>query len=356
MSLKKSKRPSNKAGLEAGTLFYVGDKQFNDVKITIFNYNQHHIAEFTAQNIDQCTFDHTEPMIKWINVDGVHKTEIISALGSQYALHPLLQEDIINTEQRPKFDDFDTHLYVVLKMLNYNQQTQTVEYEQVSLILGNNFVISFQEDKAGDIWEEIRNRLRNPNSKSRKSGADYLLYSLLDAIVDHYFIIIEKIGDQIEEIEEKIMYHANNELLKQIYKLRRELIFLRKSIWPLREVLSRLDKSESTLISPPIAIFFRDTYDHTIQIIDTIEVYREILSGVLEVYLSNISLKMNGVMKVLTVISTIFMPLTFIAGVYGMNFDMMPELHWKYGYIFVWAIMCAVVAAMIYYFRKKGWF
>lgn len=356
MPQNKSKRTSSKAGLEAGTLFYIGKKQFNDVKITIFNYNQHHISEFTANNFDQCRFNPNEPMIKWINVDGVHKPEIIGALGDQYSLHPLLQEDITNTEQRPKFDDFDTHLYVVLKMLNYNDTTRLVEYEQVSLVMGNNYVISFQEDKEGDIWEDIRNRLRNPISKSRKLGADFLLYSLLDAIVDHYFIIIEKVGDEIEEMEERVMYQASNDMLKRIYKLRRELIFLRKSIWPLREVLSRLDKSESNLISPTTAIFFRDTYDHTIQIIDTIEVYRDVLSGMLEVYLSNISLKMNGVMKVLTVISTIFMPLTFIAGVYGMNFDMMPELHWKYGYIFVWLMMCGVVASMIIFFKRKGWF
>ena len=275
-------------------------------------------------------------------------------LGKEFGLHPLVLEDVLNTGQRPKFEDFEKHFFVVLKMLSYNEELQAVENEQVSLIVGENFVISFQE-RVGDVFEQIRERIRNAKGRIRKAGADYLAYALIDAIVDSYFAILERISEKIESMEEALVGDPSEKTLHQIHSMKREMISLRKSIWPLREVVSGLQRSESSIIQETTGIYLRDVYDHTIQIIDTIESLRDMVSGMLDIYLSSISNKMNAVMKVLTIIATVFIPLTFVAGIYGMNFELMPELKWKYGYAAVWCVMLIMAAIMFGYFRRKRW-
>jgi magnesium transporter len=269
-------------------------------------------------------------------------------------LHPLLLEDIVNTKQRPKLEDYGGYFFIVLKMLHYHEEENRLEVEQASFIVGPNYVISFQE-KVGDFFEGVRDRLRSAKGRLRKCGTDYLFYALIDAIVDSYFIILEKLGEKIEALEERLLESAEPESLQTIHALKREMIRLRKSVWPLREVISSLRKGESKLVKKSTEVFFRDVYDHTIQVVDTIESYRDLISGMHDLYLSNVSNKMNEIMKVLTIIATIFIPLTFIAGIYGMNFEYIPELKFHWGYFVVWIIMIIIGAGMAVFFRKKKW-
>jgi magnesium transporter len=287
-------------------------------------------------------------------VDGLHQVEILEKLGECYGLHPLVLEDILNTDQRPKTEDYGEYIYIVLKMLDYNDKSNEIEPEQMSLILGPNFVFSFQE-REGDTFNPIRERIRNNKGRIRKMGADYLAYTLLDSIVDNYFIILEKLGEKIEFLEEKLVTRPTPETLQVIHYLKREMISFRKAVWPLREVVSGLERGEASLIKEATRIYLRDVYDHTIQTIDTIETYRDMVSGMLDIYLSSVSNRLNSVMKVLTIIATIFMPLTFLAGVYGMNFKYMPELEWRWGYPVTWLIMAGIGISMLIYFRKKRW-
>jgi magnesium transporter len=263
-------------------------------------------------------------------------------------------EDIINREQRPKIDDLENYLFLVLKMLQYDEKEQKIKFEQVSLILGSTYVISFQE-REGDVFNIIRKRIKEGKGRIRKMDSDYLAYSLIDAIVDNYFSILEKIGERIEDIEGEVITNPSPETLQSIYSLKRDLIFLRKSVWPLREVITKMERGEIKLITKPTELFLRDVYEHTIQVIDTIESFRDMISGLLDIYLSSISNKMNEVMKVLTIIATIFIPLTFIAGIYGMNFQNMPELGWHWGYFIVLCVMLVIGITMIIYFKRKNW-
>jgi magnesium transporter len=263
-------------------------------------------------------------------------------------------EDILNTDQRPKMEDYGEYLYIVLRMLNYNDKSSEIESEQISLVLGPNFVFSFQE-REGDTFNPIRDRIRNSKGRIRKMGADHLAYTLLDSIIDNYFIILEKLGEKIEFLEEEVITRPTPETLQTVHHLKREMIFLRKGVWPLREVISGLERGESSLIKESTRIYLRDVYDHTIQTIDTIETYRDMVSGMLDIYLSSISNRLNAVMKVLTIIATIFMPLTFLAGIYGMNFKYMPELEWRWGYPAVWFAVVLISVSMLIYFRKKRW-
>ncbi|MBI5640616.1 MAG: magnesium/cobalt transporter CorA, partial [Nitrospirae bacterium] len=255
----------------------------------------------------------------------------------------------------PKMEDYSDYLYIVLKMLYYDDKVKRIITEQISLICGPNFVISFQEGLEGDVFSAVRDRIRNNKGRIRKMGADYLVYSLLDAVVDNYFMILEKLGEDIEDLEEKLITKPTSETLHEIHYLKREMIFLRKAVWPLREVISGLERGESALIHESTRVYLRDVYDHTIQVIDTIETFRDMVSGMLDIYLSSISNRLNAVMKVLTIIATIFMPLTFIAGVYGMNFRHMPELDWQYGYPLIWLVMITIGISMLIFFRKKDW-
>jgi len=357
---KRTKKRLKKSGLPPGTLVYVGEQKVETVKISYLDYDEQNFQEKQVSNIEECFPFKTTPTVTWINIDGLHDVEIIERLGRQFELHPLILEDVLHAEQRPKYEDFDKYIFIVLRMLQYNEQIHDIESEQVSLILGTNFVISFQE-RVGDVFEPIRERLRNAKGRIRKMGSDYLAYALLDAMVDSYFAILEKIGERIESMEEQLVANPTEKTLHQIHTMKREMISLRKSIWPLREVISGVQRSESSLISETTGLYLRDVYDHTIQVIDTVESFRDMVSGMLDIYLSSISNKMNEVMKVLTIIATIFIPLTFIAGIYGMNFNPekspwnMPELNWYWGYPAVWLVMAVVLVIMLIYFRRKKW-
>ena len=348
------KKRSRKAGLPPGTLIHIGERKTEEVKITIMDYDETQLQEKEAKTFDECFPYKNRPTVTWINVDGIHQVETLEKLGECFGVHPLTLEDILNTDQRPKMEDFGDYMYIVLKMFTRNAQNDEIVTEQISLILGENFVLSFQEN-VGDVFDPVRARIRSDKGRLRKMAADYLLYSLLDAIVDNYFIILENFGDQIEFIEERLIVNPAQETLNIIHKLKREMLFLRKSVWPLREVISGMERGESPLIKGTTKIYLRDVYDHNIQIIDTIETLREMLSGMLDIYLTSISNRLNAVMKVLTIIATIFMPLTFLAGIYGMNFKYMPELEWKWGYFLILFVMFGIGISMLFYFKKKKW-
>ena len=348
------KKRSKKAGLPPGTLIHIGEKKTEEVKITIMDYDEIQLQEKEAKTFNECFPYKGRPTVTWINVDGIHQIETLEKLGECFELHPLTLEDVLNTDQRPKMEDFGDYMYIVLKMFSYNDKNNEILIEQVSFILGSNFVLSFQEN-VGDVFDPIRERIRSGKGRIRKMGADYLLYSMLDAIVDNYFIILEKIGEQIEFIEERLIINPASKTLNIIHKLKRDMLFLRRSVWPLREVISGMERGEFSLIKGTTKIYLRDVYDHNIQIIDTIETLREMLSGMLDIYLTSISNRLNAVMKVLTIIATIFMPLTFLAGIYGMNFKYMPELEWKWGYFLILLVMFAIGILMLFYFKKKKW-
>ncbi len=349
-----TKRLSKKAGLPPGTPVYVGKKKDEQVKVTCIDYDGDHFEEKEVKTIDECFPLKDKPAATWINIDGVHKLDNIEKIGKQFKIHPLVLEDIMHTEQRPKMEDFEDYLFIVLKMFQYDEKENETKTEQVSIILSSNYIISFQEDE-GDVFDLIRERIRTDRGRIRKMGVDYLAYSLIDAIVDNYFMVLEKIGERIEDIEDDMIKNPTPEVLHTIHSVKRELIFLRKSVWPLREVISRLERWESPLINKSIDIYLRDVYDHTIQVIDALETFRDMLSGMLDIYLTSVSNRMNEVMKVLTIIATIFIPLTLVAGIYGMNFKYMPELEAPWGYPMVYAIMLAISAVMLVYFRRKRW-
>jgi magnesium transporter len=343
-----------KAGAPPGTLIHIGEEKVEKVSIEVIDYDEENLKEKEIENIKDIIPLKEKPTVTWININGIHDVEIIKKIGDIFKLHPLLMEDIMNTGQRPKMQNFEDYIFVVLKMLHYNDKEGKVIVEQVSLILGQNYVISFQEVE-GDVFETIRDRLRNAKGRIRKKGADYLLYALIDAIVDNYFIILENFGERIEDIEEELISESKVETLHAIQRIKREMIYLRKSVWPLREVVNSLEREESTMIEKSTDIFLRDVYDHTIQVIDSIESYRDVVSGMLDLYLSSISNKMNEVMKILTIFAAIFIPLTFIAGIYGMNFNFMPELNWRWGYFGIIIFMLSVGITMLVYFKRKKW-
>jgi magnesium transporter len=348
------RKRSEKAGLPPGTLVHIGERKAEKVKIRILDYDEAQFEEKEAKNIEESFPFKDKPTVTWINIDGLHEVEIIEKLGSHFGLHPLLLEDILNTDQRPKMEDYGDYIFVVLKMIYPGEKKDEIEAEQVSLIFGSNFVISFQEHE-GDVFNPIRDRIRNNKGRIRKAGADYLTYTLLDAIVDNYFLILENAGEKIEDTEQQLATNPSPETLQYVREMKNEMIFLRKSIWPLRELINGLERSESALIHESTGAYLRDVYDHTIQIIDTIESYRDMISGMVDLYLSSISNKMNEVMKVLTIFASIFIPLTFIAGIYGMNFEFMPELAWHWGYFALLGFMLLIGLSLVLYFRRKKW-
>ncbi|MBI3591095.1 MAG: magnesium/cobalt transporter CorA [Candidatus Melainabacteria bacterium] len=349
------KKRSRKAGLPPGTLIHIGEKKTEKTKITLFDYDELHIDEKEVKNIEECLSFKDKPTVTWINVEGIHEVEVLEKLGNYFGIHPLALEDIVNTDQRPKIDDFENNIFIVLKMLSYNEKSREIITEQISLILGSNFVISFQEGIEGDVFNPIRDRIRANKGRIRKAGSDYLTYRLLDAVVDNYFVILEKLGEKIELLQEELIKNLTPEILHKIHDLKREMIFLRKTVWPLREVISGLQKIESSLVEDTTKIYLRDIYDHTIQVMDSIETFREMISSMIEIYLSNLNNRINSVMKVLTIIATIFMPPTFIVGIYGMNFKYMPELDWKWAYPVVLLIMLIIAVSMLIVFKKKKW-
>jgi magnesium Mg(2+) and cobalt Co(2+) transport protein (corA) len=351
---KSNKNISKKAGLPPGSLIHIGNKKTEQVKITIIDYDKTCYNESFPNNIEECfTFKETES-VSWINIDGLHDTKIIKAIGDHFDLHHLVQEDILNTSHRPKIEEFDDFIFLTLKMHGIGKDKKSIITEQVSFVLGKNWVISFQE-KQGDIFDNLRIRLRDNVGTIRKHEADYLLYRLIDTIVDNYFFVTENLSEQIEVLEEKVLKVPDQQSLHDIQTLKKLLIKYRKSTIPLREAILILQKGDMSLIKNETSRYFRDVYEHIIHVNDSIDTQRDMLVNIMDLYHSGISNNMNQVMKVLTIIATIFIPLTFIAGIYGMNFDYMPELHWKYGYFGVWGLMIIVFILMVFYFRKKKW-
>jgi len=345
---------SKKAGLPPGTLVHTGEKKAGEVNISVIEYDEANFQKRELKTIEECFLLKDRPAVTWVDVEGIHQIDNIQKLGDCYNFHPLVLEDILNTDQRPKIEDHETYLYIVLKMLHYEEKAEVV-MEQVSLILGTNFVFSFREGMGKNVFHSVRERIINSKGRIRKMGADYLLYTLIDTIVDNYFVILEKMGENIERLEEELIKDPTKQTLHRIHQLKREMIFLTRAVWPLREVINVMERGESPLIKDSTRIYLRDIYDHTIRVIDSIETFRDLLSGMLDIYLSSISNRMNEIMKFLTIVGTIFIPLTFVVGIYGMNFEYLPELKWHFGYFAVLGFMAVVGISMLVYFKRKKW-
>jgi len=347
-------------GTAPGTIEHTGERHMDEIAIKVQDYDEEQLQEVSIDKIHKVQPYLDNPSRTWIKVSGLHDVEKLKSIWSFFDLHPLIQEDIVNTTQRPKVESYENCLFFVLRMLNYTEE-EGLHSEQISLVLGKNYVISFQETDR-DYFKPIYERLAIENSRIRKFGPDYLTYTLIDTIVDYYFGVIEHVADEVEKLEEELLQDPDNELLQRIHKVRREIIFFRKSVWPLRDAINSAIRDESKFISSNTKIFLRDVYDHMIQVIDNIENYRDMVLGLHDMYMSHVSNRMNEVMKVLTIIATIFIPLTFIAGIYGMNFDPasspynMPELSWYWGYPASLGLMGIIAIVMIIYFRRKGWF
>jgi magnesium transporter len=348
------KKRSKKIGLAPGSMVHVGEKKLERVIITLIDYDQQNFQKHELEKIEEVLPYKDTTSVTWINFYGLHETDILERVGDYFNIHPLVLEDILNTDQRPKVEIFDNYLFFVLKMISFDDKNNELNIEQLSLVMGENFVLTFQE-RVGDYFNSLRDRIKNNKGRIRKSGVDFLTYSLIDIVVDNYFLVLEQIGEIIEDLEENVLTFPQPSIVNKIQSLKRELIFLRKSVWPLRELITQLLREEFPQIEPSTVPFLRDLYDHTIHVVDTVETYRDVISGVMDLYLSSISNKMNEIMKVLTIIATIFIPLTFLAGIYGMNFDFMPELHLQWAYPLLWGIMFLIFTGMLFFFRRKKW-
>ncbi|NUM51487.1 MAG: magnesium/cobalt transporter CorA [Flavobacteriales bacterium] len=352
MSKKIRKKVSEKAGLPPGSLVYIGAEKQQKHLIELISYTDSEYFFYSSENADEVLKKINPAHQSWFNVVGLTQIETISKIGSYFSLHHLLLEDILNTDQRAKSDVYEQQISITLKVLN-KLENENIEYEQISLVLGKNYIISFQE-KEGDMFSNIRNRLNTTGSNVRNKNTEYLFYRLLDHVVDSYFSILEKLGERIELLENE-MNKPSRISVNKIHELRRELIIIRKNIYPLREALNKLIKDDAGLLSSETERYLGDVYDHCLIIIETLETYRELASGLTEFYMSTVSNKMNEVIKTLTIISTIFIPLTFLVGVYGMNFKYMPEIDKPYAYPIVWGIMLLIAVAMLVYFKVKKW-
>ncbi len=373
MAQRRHRISTKNVGTSPGTLTYVGQEIEHATHVTRIEFSETDVQIDDSGRLSNCRLPGTNaPRITWIDVDGIHEPQVVGAIGRQFRLHPLLLEDVVNSEQKPKIDFYDenqvgqsagtesvdtgTVVFVTMKMMHQNAQTQEIDAEHVSLALGEKFLISFQEERTADIFTPILDRIKAAAGKTRKHGADYLMYTLMDLIVDNYFLVLEHIGDELDSLEDIVIQNkASQETLGRIYVLKREVTFMRRVVWPLRDVLGAMLREESPLIAKSTLPFLRDLADHINQLIETLDAYRELTTGLVDVYLSTASNRMNSVMKTLTVFSAIFMPLTFIVGVYGMNFGNMPELHTQNGYFVVWGVMLTITAGMLVYFRRRGW-
>lgn len=350
------KSKAAKLGMAPGSLIFTGEQKMTEQKISVMRYSEEGVEEFDTRHFEEVEkLMNIEKGVVWVNIDGLHDVESISALCGGLNVHKLTIEDILGVGQRPKFEEFDNYLFVVMRMFLVEENGRDIEDEQLSFILQGRVLITFQE-KEGDVFSHVRNRIREGKGMIRKRGGDYLLYALIDSVVDYYFLILEKQGEHIEIVEEAVLDNPHESVLNELHRIRREVLQLRRSIYPLREVMSRFERVEEPHVSSDSKVFIRDLYDHTIQVIETVEVFRDMVSGTIDLYMNSVSNKMNNVMKVLTIIATIFIPLTFIAGVYGMNFEHMPELSWSWAYYAVWVIMLVMAFGMVVYFKVKKWF
>ena len=349
------KKTSAKVGLPPGSIIHVGEQKIEKVKITLTEYDEKNVERCEINSVEEIDPYTDTPQVTWVNVCGLHDTELIKQIGEKFNIHPLVLEDILNTETRPKIEIVDEYVFIAMKMLTYSPDENEIVTEQVSFILGDTFVFSFLE-KSDNIFNPINDRITNNYGRVRKQASDYLFYALMDVVVDQYFLVLEQIEQNIESLDDEVITSADRSQIEKIYNLKNKLLLTRRSIWPLREIFTRLIREESKLINKKIVPYLRDLLDHTMQVTETIELQREITNGIMETHLSMMSFKMNEVMKVLTIIATIFIPLTFIVGIYGMNFPNMPEMKWPWAYFALWGVMIAVVAVMILYFKRKKWF
>ncbi len=342
-----------KTGLSPGSLIFTGKQKVQQTNITLKRYSPDNIQE---QNI---TPDHTfkspanDEMV-WYDIRGVHDVTLVEKIGAAFQIHPLVLEDVLETNQRPKLEEYENGIFLVVRALSFDQSALAIHTEQVAIYFSNKLLISFQEDKT-DLFEGVRTRITSGRGKIRSRGADYLAYALIDNIVDYYFDVLDKVEEEIDRIEDEVLTNPGMQVKSSIHQLKRELLTVRKSVNPLREAISRFSKAEHDLIDESSKLFLRDLHDHIIQIMDMVENYRDTLSGLQDLYLSELSYKMNSVMQMLTIIATIFIPLSFLAGVYGMNFDHIPELHWQYSYYVFWGVIVFIIGGSLYYFRRKGW-
>jgi magnesium transporter len=346
-------REANK-GLAPGSLVFIGNKKMENIRIRVIDFDKDNLNEQELKDIMQGAKYKETNTVTWINIDGLHDLEAIKNVGKAFDLHPLLLEDILNTGQRPKMEEFDNCLFIVLKMLRYDEEKQIIHAEQLSMILGHTFLITFQE-RVGDVFEPVRERIRKQKGRIRAAGIDYLAYALLDTVVDNYIYLISRFGEKIEDIEVGILEDASANTLKNINNYKRELSYMRKSTRPTKEFISKLPRLESDFIREETKPFLNDLHDLITQATDAIDLYTEMLSDQLNIYNSSISNKMNDVMKILTIFAAIFIPLTFIAGIYGTNFEYLPELHFKYSYYIFWGFMITVAIGMLIFFKRKGW-
>lgn len=343
-----------KVGKPPGSLIYMGPRKDVPISIDVIEYNQESITERILDEISPDMKIQTEGMVTWVDVKGLHNLKNVENIGKIANIHALSLEDLLNVNQRPKIDIFHTYVYIVIQLLKFDEEHNTVESEQLSIILGNNYVLTFLEGPS-DVFEAIKTRMKNQVGKIRTSSSDYLAYAILDIVVDDYYDVIEKIGERIESFEEKLMLQPHKMTIQEIYSLKRELLELRRAVWPIREIITKLDKGETELIKEKTSLYLRDLYDHSIQIIETAEIYRDLISGLVDVYLSTTGHRLNEIIKVLTILSSIFIPLTFIVGIYGMNFKNMPELNWTYGYYICLGAMMLMAICMLIYFRWRKW-
>ncbi len=351
---RKSRAPKahKKIGMAPGTVTYMGDKENVSLHVEVIDYNKEHYSLKNYSTVEE-TFDlGTEDSITWTNITGLGNVDDIKRLGTFYDIHPLILEDIVDPSQRPRIDEYDDYIFAIAKMLYYKDGDLVVEH--ISIVMGKDYVLTFQESEF-DVFDGLRSRLEAGKGRIRTEKSDYLLFCILDSVIDNYFLIVEALADKIEVLEDQLFEDPQESASQEIQELKREALRIRKNIFPLREVVNRLEKTEANYIYPQTINYYKDLYDNVIQVIETIEIYRDMIWGMVDLYMSTMSNKMNNVMKVLTIIATIFIPLTFIAGIYGMNFDYMPELHYKYGYFVVWGIMIVMLFAMVYYFKKKKW-
>ncbi|PHR49242.1 MAG: magnesium and cobalt transport protein CorA [Fluviicola sp.] len=353
MGKRKHHTKKSKLGMAPGSLLFTGEQKMEQVNIEVMKYDEKSIEEKSFSDISKAIdFVDSSDKVSWINIEGIHDVETIEKVMLHFNLHRLTGEDILSVGQRPKLDDYSNYLHVVLRMFMLVENE--IEDEQITLVLTQKCLVTFQE-KPGDVFNFVRRRLNEGKGQIRTRGADYLHYALIDSVVDHYFIILENFGDKIEDLEIELLDRPTDDVLKRLHHLRREALQLRRNVYPLREVVSRLEKQEADFINPETRLFVRDLYDHTIQVIETVEVFRDSASGLLDLYMNSISNKMNGIMKLLTIVSTIFIPLTFIAGVYGMNFQHMPELEYRFGYGVAMLVMFVIAVIMVIFFKRKKW-
>jgi len=333
---------------------FVGERKQEQATLHLIHFDRERLHEVEEACLEDCRERLSSPGVTWVNVNGVHDVGLIEALGQVFGLHPMTMEDIADTSQRPKWEEFPGYGFMALKMLAISEADAEVQIEHVSLILGPGWVLTFLEDD-GDVFTSVRSRIRGGVGRVRSLGADYLASCLIDAVIDHYFLAVEWISDQIEIFDTHVLNHPEDVRIQEIHHFKRGLLALRRAVWPMREVLGAIAKCEASVVSAETSVFWRNLYDHTVQVIDMVETSRDTLASLQDTYLSSLSNRMNGVMKTLTVISTIFIPLTFIAGVYGMNFQHMPELGWRLGYYGVLALMVVIAVALVVWIRRRGW-